>query len=163
MTLAFTDPIALAKVVRVQIAAPAIVGVDGWAGVGKTTLAESLAGCVGGASYDLDAGLIRNQGYFVGAIRTEEIARALQGIRGLIFVSGICLRQVLANVGVVASAHIYIKRMAEWGWADEDELVAHRMPEIMGASGAAMREELRHYHRVWEPHLLRDFEFHRFG
>jgi hypothetical protein len=81
----------------------------------------------------------------------------------LLFVSGICLRRVLADAGCAAAGHIYVKRRAVWGWADEDELVRGLIPEVPGASGELVRKELRSYHDHWRPHLHADFEFQRPG
>ena len=157
--IVFRDPDALAQAVTQRLAAPAVIGVDGWIGVGKTTLANQLAHRTNGSSYDLDSALQRDLGRYTTALRLDEIKKALNQPETLLFVSGICLRQVLSEVGRPAVAHIYVKRMATWGWADEDELTLGKIPEISGASGGQVRKELRSYHQRWRPHLCADFEF----
>jgi hypothetical protein len=157
----YRDVDALAGALRDRFAGAAIIGIDGWTGVGKTTLAQALVSKLGGSFYDLDAALIRDQKRYVSALRGDEIQRALHECRGVLFVSGICLRQVLEGIGSHADAHIYVKRMATWGWADEDELSGRSIPEIPGASGEKVREELRLYHEVYEPQAIADYEFQR--
>lgn len=93
----------------------------------------------------------------------DAIREALAEPINLLFVSGICLRKVLELAGCAAVAHIYIKRMASWGWADGDELAGYHIPELPGASGEVTRREMRPYHQQWQPHLRADYEFQRFG
>ena len=156
----FPEVTGLAAEVRRCHPTPAIIGIDGWTGVGKTTLAMALANATGGFTFDIDNALIRDQRCFVPALRLEVIKDALAEPRGLLFVSGICLRQVLDLVSCEVDAHIYVRRMAMWGWADEDELDGI-IPEVPGASGEAPRREMRAYHQQWRPHLRADYEFHR--
>lgn len=141
----------------------AVVGIDGWTGVGKTTLAKALADALDGSIFDLDSALNRDCESYVPSLRLGEIAEALAAPAGLLFVSGICLRQVLEQAGRAANAHIYVKRMATWGWADEDELDGGSMPTLASKGGEAVRQEMRAYHELWRPHELADFEFQRLG
>jgi hypothetical protein len=161
MPHSFIELDALTEAIVKRFAAPAVIGIDGWTGVGKTTLGEKLAGKLGGCSYDLDSALTHDLRRYRTAIRIDEVSQALRQPDRFMFVSGICLRQVLADAGCAAAGHVYVKRMAAWGWADEDELVAGHIPEIPGASGELVRQELRSYHEHWRPHLQADFEFQR--
>ena len=140
--------------------APAIIGIDGWTGVSKTTLGRDLAARFMGHAYDLDSALTRDQRQYRAAIRIDEVADALKRHNRLLFVSGICLRQILDDAGCGADGHIYVKRMAVWGWPDEDEL-AGAIDEVPGSSGESVRQELRAYHEHWHPHEIAEFEFHR--
>lgn len=162
MAVIFDQVDALAAELAERLIAPAIVGIDGWTGVGKTTMAKSLAAALNGSTYDLDNALDRDRNSFVSALRMNEIFEALAHPSGILFVSGVCLRQVLQNARCSVDAHIYLKRMATWGWADEDEVDGSGAPEVPGASGETLREEMRLYHRQWQPHLKADYEFHRF-
>lgn len=163
MPIIFENADALANELKIRFSGRAIIGVDGWTGVGKTTLGKSLAATLNGSFYDLDGALTHDQKQYVSALRLNEIEQALAEHRGLLFVSGICVRQVLAMVPRNADAHIYVKRMAAWGWVDEDELTGGSVPEFPGASGERMREELRLYHECWHPQAIADYEFRRVG
>jgi len=154
-----SDPKLLAVELLARFDQGAIIGIDGWTGVGKSTLAKALTEETGGTSYDIDEALDRDRQCYTSALRLDEIEQNLSG-EGLLFVSGICLRQVLELVKVQAEAYVYVKRMATWGWADEDDVFG-KIPEITGASGETLRQELRHYHSEWTPHLSATFEFHR--
>jgi hypothetical protein len=159
----FSDVDALATELKARFPHGAIIGIDGWTGVGKTTLANSLAAKLRGTAYDLDSALERDRKCYVAALRVDEIAEALAAPTGFHFVSGICLRQAMEKAGRSAAAHIYIKRMATWGWADEDELVG-TLTHLRGSSGGdATRREMRLYHERMQPHLNADLEYHWYG
>lgn len=158
----FNDIGELAADIAGRFRATGIIGIDGWTGVGKTTLGKALASATGGSAFDLDDALVGDQKHFVQALRLDLIRAALTPPSSLTFVSGICLRQVMALVEFDADAYIYVKRMAMWGWADEDDLVGSGLPEIRGASGEVTRRELRPYHERWQPHSRADYEFQRF-
>ena len=156
----FGEPLQLAAEIRRLVGVGGIIGVDGWLGAGKSFLAEALAASTQGEAVDLDVYLETNRNCYVAALRLEEISSRLSG-GGLLFVSGICLRHVLHLIGVEAKAHVYIKRMASWGWADEEE-ISGALLEFPNSSGVKLREELRQYHAEWQPHTKADFEYQRF-
>lgn len=139
----------------------AIIAIDGWTGAGKTTLARDLAKTLGGDNYDLDSAIIPDQGSYISALNMSEISQSVTVSRRPLFVSGICVLQVLSSVAVQPAAHVYVKRMADWGWADQDDLEG-RIPEFPAASGASVRCEMRAYHEMWQPHLQADYEYQRF-
>jgi len=156
----FTSVEALASAIAADLPKTAVVGIDGWTGVGKTTLAKALSGALGGSMFDLDSALNRDRGSYVPSLRLGEIAEALTAPVGFLAVSGICLREVLLKAGREAHAHIYVKRMASWGWADEDELKGDALSGLGSDGGSAVRREMRRYHASWRPHLKANFEFH---
>ena len=157
----FTDVTALAESLLQQIDSTSIYGVDGWTGSGKSVLAKSLSETLGAQHFDVDTALARDQGCYVSALDLGTVGRAINQKTGPIFVSGICLRRVFELIEVRATAHIYIKRMATWGWADECEIDGS-FPEVAGSSGEQLRQEMREYHCQWRPHLSADHEFQRF-
>src|SRR5690348_2629622 len=115
-SLIFTSVDDVAGALRGRLGERGLVGIDGWTGVGKTTLAKSLAETLGCKTYDLDEALDRDQRNYVSALRLDEIAAALTSPTRVLLVSGVCLRQVLQEVERSADLHIYVKRMATWGW-----------------------------------------------
>lgn len=157
----FTKPEQLSDALLDLLGTGTIIGIDAWIGSGKTTLAELLSATTGRNFYDIDCALNKYFKHYVPALRLDEIRQKIAS-EEFTFVSGICLRKVLELVGVKADAHIYIKRMATWGWADADEL-SGAIPELPGSSGEVLRRELRSYHQEFSPHLTATFEFHRLG
>ncbi|MEM7700749.1 MAG: shikimate kinase [Pseudomonadota bacterium] len=160
MAKAFTDPDVLANTLRPELGELGVVGIDGWTGVGKTTLGERLAKELGGTFFDLDCALTHDRKAYVSAIRISEVSEAFANQRRPLVVSGICLLEVLEKAAVKLDSSVYVKRMAAWGWADEDELRGIDFG-VPGASGEPVREELRRYHQNWQPHLSADYEFQR--
>lgn len=145
-----------------RVESSSIVGIDGWTGVGKTTLGKSIAEELGGSSYDLDLALTRNLKKYVSNLRMSEVSKVLTEAPRPLVISGICLLKALAMAEIELDVSIYVKRMASWGWADEDELTGLAL-EIPGASGELLRREMRIYHQDWQPHLNADYEFWRMG
>ncbi len=162
MPVVFSQLEDLANALSEKVGNSGIVGIDGWTGVGKTTLAMDLARELGAAFFDLDCALIHDQGEYVLALRMSEISIALAKRHRPLMLSGVCLFEVLAQLGTRPDASVYVKRMAKWGWADEDE-VTGLVFEVPGAGGNAIRHEMRLYHQKWQPHLDADFEFQRAG
>lgn len=154
----FTHASQLASELTARFNGEGIIGIDGWTGAGKTKLATALAAASWGRMFDLDTALAKDQNCYVAALDMSVIRRSL-GDNGLLFVSGICLRQVLEQAEVKARAYIYVKRMAVWGWADEDDLLG-KIPEFPGSSGEGVRGEMRRYHNTWQPHVTAMYEFH---
>lgn len=163
MARVFTAVEALAQAIAADLPNNAIVGIDGWTGVGKTTLANALSDALDGSIFDLDSALNRDRNSYVPSLRLSEIAEALAAPAGLLFVAGICLRQVLEQAECAANAHIYVKRMAAWGWADENELEGGSMVGLGSNGGNAVRREMREYHNAWKPHERANYEFHWLG
>jgi len=106
----------------VQAAGWRRIGIDGVDGAGKSNLAEELSELLACPALDLDDYLFKNQGGFVAFIDYQALSAALSLLPAFIL-SGVCLREVLANAGANLDAHIYIKRMRDGLWADEDECV----------------------------------------
>lgn len=95
------------------------IGIDGVDGAGKTYLGEQLSEALGYPALNLDDYLHQNQGGFVDFIDYPALSAALSSMPAFIL-SGVCLRQVLSNLGLDLDAHVYIKRMRDDVWVDED-------------------------------------------
>lgn len=158
----FTNVESVANVARACCSANPVIVIDGWIGSGKSTLAEALAADIGALHFDLDSALLQDQGNYVPSLDLGVIRNAIIDRTEPLVVSGICALQVFEKVGVRLDFYVYVKRMAIWGWADEQEL-AGGIPEVPGASGEVVRNELRAYHQKWKPHVLATHEYHRSG
>ena len=73
---------------------------------------------------------------------------------------------MFASLQLKPDVLIYVKRMAKWGWADEDEMNGNKLEELaalnsMNSSAPALRLEVRQYHREFRPHEVADIVFER--
>ncbi len=86
------------------------------------------------------------------------------------------MRQVVAAARLVSQVHIYVKRMAIWGWADEGELAFDGSVEshlqclkanaaLFVDAGAPVElglwEEVIRYHATYRPHQTCDVVYLR--
>lgn len=161
--LVFDDVSSLAMAIVERHGAGALIGIDGWTGAGKTSLAKALASVIGGLCFDLDSvleqqkpGVEAGKSGYVERLRLSDIKRALSG-DGLRFVSGVCLRDALERAEISADTFVYVKRMAVWGWADELTLSG------VVTGGGSLQQELRTYHDKWHPYETSDYIFERRG
>lgn len=157
----------LLSTLRAVVARTRIVTIDGWHGSGKSTLASNLANRIGAKHLDLDSFLIPDQRVFVEAIRYEQLQPAIDKASDSLIVSGVCMLEVLRRVDVVPDCKIYLKRMADWGWADQDEIEGQKLEIVAEALGKQVSEfalslEVRTYHRNHMPHENADIAFLRY-
>lgn len=162
------------------------IGVDGVDGAGKSYLADKLSQELACPTLDVDDYLHQNQGGYVDFIDYPALKAAVSSMPAFILY-GACLREVLENLGVTLDANIYIKRMRDGLWADEDECVfpegvdaaiealAGHLAMISGnfdepsehagreSDGAAphLAHEVMHYHEKYQPHESADLVFER--
>ena len=168
MTIVCNEAPALAERIRKSYEAVQIVGLDGFTGAGKTTLARHLSSMLLNADvvstddhFERQGG---NRGYVdqlnLAGIKNsvEESIRA--GRRAIL--EGICLREVIACSLIPADpiAHVYVKKISKNSglWHDGCDLedfkrgdcsLAHHEPEL-----SAFR-----YHEKVCPHKLATFEY----
>jgi hypothetical protein len=145
----FSDPDLFRAELKRRLPADALVGIDGWIGAGKSTLARFLASECDGRHIEVDRYVRRDEGFYVHALKVEKLKSTLLLGRGAQFVEGVCLRAIFQAAGLVPDVHVYVKRMAIWGWADEIELTDPF--ELPDSAGASLRQELRSYHEKWMP------------
>jgi hypothetical protein len=98
------------------------IGIDGVTGAGKTQLADELAEALEIPVLDVDDYVHRNQGAYVDYVDYPALKSAIAAMPALIL-GGVCLRQVLENLGTELDGHIYVMHMREGLWADEEDCV----------------------------------------
>ena len=136
--------------------------IDGWMSAGKSTLARALATAVHGQMLDADEYLIRNQNAFIAALDTIALQEAFFNAERPIL-AGVCMRQIHALLGSPQASHVYVKRMASWGWADEDDAILELSDysNECQAHTPSLVLEVRAYHELWHPHEIADFTYER--
>lgn len=54
------------------------------------------------------------------------------------------MRQVLENIPSDADVHLYVRRIARWGWADKDELTCSVIPRFEAQAESKYAENSDH-------------------
>lgn len=98
------------------------IGIDGVTGAGKSYLAEELSKALEIPVLEVDDYVHRNQGGYVDFVDYPALKSALASIPALIL-CGVCLREILENLDVELDGHVYVMRMREGLWFDEDDCV----------------------------------------
>ncbi|MEQ9380159.1 MAG: hypothetical protein RJP95_04805 [Pirellulales bacterium] len=92
-----------------------IVSIDGWDGVGKSAIGDSLAECLAVPLVDLDEYLDRDQGEFLAHLRLPElettISTGLDEARRVI-VTGCMMDLALEGIGRPADFRVYVMRLS---------------------------------------------------
>lgn len=138
-----------------------IISIDGCCGVGKTTLASSLANAFGGAAIDLDNFLNRNANCFAAAVRLNELGSSLKCINEKIFLSGICMQDILSRLHLRPALKIYVERVSACGVPQNLDIVDAEA-DIFAcglSSSSAIERELANYHAKFMPRRLADVIF----
>lgn len=162
------------------------IGIDGAIGAGKSYLADELSQALDVPVLDVNDYLHKNQGGYVDFIDYPALQAALSSMPALIL-CGVCLRQVLANLGATLDGHIYITRMQHGLWADEDECVFPdgvdaAIENLVSTTASITRRfdepsdysvferdddslqlaiEIMHYHAAFVPHEAADVIYER--
>jgi len=162
--------------------------IDGADGSGKSTLANEIANKMSFIHINLDDYLDKNHGYFVDYIKYDLLNKKIEEANSPIIIEGVCALAVIKKMKIRCDLHIYIKRMADFGYwkdtylydADEDvdthidkQNVEHRkfcesMTHIEGkqfdpkdASIPKLIEELIRYHYEFKPQEIANIIFER--
>ena len=136
-----------------------ILGIDGWTGVGKTTVGQIIATIrVPAWPLDIDAFIAPKNGEFREALQLGSLKAAIENATVPVIVSGVCLLEILHLIGVRLDAHIYLKRLNAGYWADEGEALGNDLQayEAAGLEPSLLRNEIRDYHLEYRPHEVAD-------
>lgn len=146
-----------------------LVAIDGFQGSGKSTLAKAIGQALKLKVFNADDYLARNQGSFFNHLDLDRLATDVTAA-GPCIVEGLCCLQILHAIGRSADSLVYVKRMAIWGWADEDELESYAanglapLPEPvepLAKSLQSLWDEAARYHTHFQPHLVANVVFER--
>lgn len=170
----FTSATELAQALRAAEARR--IGVDGSDGVGKTPLAQAIAGILRYQLFSLDDYLHKEQGAFVPNIHYDKLASDLAKAQSFV-VEGVCLLQVLARAAADIDKLVYLKRFHLGVWADERELhlaedvesFLRKERKFVGLLGGSdqpvqnlgLAEEIIRYHASYRPQENADFVYRR--
>jgi len=98
-----------------------VIGLDGMAGVGKTTVGKELARRLNARLISLDDYVEKKRGTYVPHLRCDEIRELLENSGSSIVIEGVCLRSVAERCRVDIQLYIYVRRINKYGrWDDED-------------------------------------------
>ncbi|MGZ5164027.1 MAG: hypothetical protein ACXWIT_26655 [Burkholderiales bacterium] len=161
-----TDYAALSDQVR-RLSRPVIVGVEGFTGSGKSSLADALA-------KDLGAFVAHTDDYVTGEDESlpypdrldygriqSVVAGAIAG-SAMVIVEGICLREALRRSGVSAGLLVYVKRLAENGlWHDGFHLEDYETEAAIVENREEPHRSDFTYHSAERPHEQANIVFHR--
>ncbi len=136
-----------------------VIAVDGFQGSGKTTLALELAKSIARRVVSADEFLHRNRGSFFEHLDLAKLSAAVGEGKDCIL-EGVCCLQMLQALKLSSATLVYVKRMAVWGWADEDELIqfdANGLPKEVPTDPLALAlrglwGEVAQYHVSFRPH-----------
>ncbi|MFN9775432.1 MAG: hypothetical protein ACK54X_22790 [Burkholderiales bacterium] len=143
-----------------------LIAVDGVTSAGKSTLRAQLCEALPEFTpIELDDYLVKDTGKYVDALRFDELSVRLESAPRKV-VSGVCVLLALRRFGLTPDVHIYVKRMAKWGWADRDEVEGEEIEELAQAVGVSAADfslhlEVRAYHRGVAPQRVADIVLER--
>lgn len=135
-----------------------IIGVDGCAGVGKTTLCKELASTRCGAAVDIDDFLEKGTGQYVASVKYAKLAERLRSdleTYQLVYLSGVCLLQIMQKLGMTCDSHVYVAIKSKHGVKCNLEILdyAEGCEDALDSLNGLDREIAR-YHRDFAPHRV---------
>jgi hypothetical protein len=162
------------------------IGIDGVDAVGNAEVAAELAEALECPTLNVADYLHQNQGGYVDFIDYPALQAAVSSMPAFVL-SGLCLTEVLENLGARLDGNIYIKRMQEGLWLDEDDCVfpdgidtaIEALTDNLAAISRHLDEadehpghvsddyssdfvlEIMHYHDQWQPQESADVVFER--
>jgi hypothetical protein len=137
------------------VSSSCLVGIDGFDGTGKTTLAFQLARQLAGIRVGLDSYIDKETPAddYVGLIRSEHLKRDIFNLVNLfpfVVVDGVCLLNALESVGVSPNRLVYVKKFSPQGlWHDGFHLENYIAGEPVDSW---LAESVYGYHQAKQPH-----------
>ncbi len=127
-----------------------LIAIDGYHGVGKSTVAREVATRLDLPCVHLDDFLLRNRGSFLKCLKYEELSSSLHS-RPLV-VEGVCLLAVLDRIGVIPNVVVYVRAVDSAGQQSKNARIATRdaARSSPGQEGG-LAEEVAEYHRQFRP------------
>lgn len=146
-----------------------IIGIDGFAGAGKTTLAKDLRDSLGINSInviDIDDGEYypRGKGGIIEYIDFTKLKKDITNSQISVCFVSVCLLQIFEKIKIIPDIHIYIKKMAaRIGsapdlWRDENDCTF----EADNQWAKTLKKEDVQYHQRYKPHEKADYCYLRF-
>jgi hypothetical protein len=120
------------------------IGIDGVDGAGKTHLATYLSEELGMPMLSVDDYLYQNQGGYIDFVDYPALGAACTAMPAYILY-GVCLREVLERMQIELDANIYIKRMQQDFWVDEERCV---FPDGVEEAISAAAEQFDYFSRM---------------
>jgi hypothetical protein len=117
-----------------------LIGIDGFDGVGKTTLGKQIASAVGGRLLSLDNFLEKNLGAYLPYLRFAEQRDGIALDNKKVILEGICLLAAAKLGELNIDALIYVRRIGKYGdWETEDIALAKRPAAELKRDATTMR------------------------
>ena len=91
-------------------ASSGLIVFDGRPTAGKTYVAREMANRLHGTAVDADDFLDRDRGMFLGALRIDELRRAIETATPPVLLSSVCGRQVAERLGLPVRAFIWVEQ-----------------------------------------------------
>lgn len=132
----FDNPEALARQMTSDLerikSRPAIIGIDGMYGAGKTWLTQKLEVLIPAPAVYLDCHIDKKQDGYVPFLRIDDVQCRLSDADRVVLVDGVCLLAAAERCGFKVDKLVYVKRMTPYGsWADFDLCDPEQDPDEM--------------------------------
>ncbi len=143
-----------------------LIAFDGPPGSGKSYLAAAMADRLGCHHVDGDDHIDKKRSVYVPALRLDDLHAKIMagfGASPRVLLHCVCAREVVARLGLVAKAYIYVQRVSAIGVpGNPDMLAAEETGESLGIPGESdLTRELLKYHAGYKPAVSADILYRR--
>lgn len=143
-----------------------LIGIDGFSGTGKTTLAFELAHHLNGIRLGLDSYVSKEKpaDCYVGLLRIDHLRRDLGNLLdrfAFVVLDGVCLLKALESIRITPKLLVYVKKHSPQGlWHDG----LHLENFLAGACADSwLAESVYRYHQAYQPHTKAAVYYHWAG